>query len=220
MIDVLYCLENTNSKYNNFEIRHSILSLLKFGNPKKIFIAGYCNQTIKGLSNKIIHIPHTNPNATKSYKIASRIAYALSKSDIDEDFIWFADDYILTSKVDLSNYPYYHTGVLDAKPQSSNYSFYKHATAKYLKELGKDCFNFDCHTPIRYNKSNFLAIFKEHHNPGKMYLVKSLYCNMLGIDGILTNDSKVDKSGINGVISLSENINEITIKKIKRLIND
>ncbi len=220
MIDVLYCLEQNGSNFNDFEIRHSILSLLKFGNPNRIYIAGYCNQSIKSLSNKITHIPHTNKNATKSYKIASRIAYALNHSDIEDNFIWFADDYILTKKVDLSIYPHYQTGILDAKPQSSNYSFYKHSTAKYLKELGFNCLNFDCHTPIRYNKSAFLDIFATHHKAGKMYLVKSMYCNVLGIEGTLTNDSKVDKSGVNGVISLSESINEITIKRIRRLLND
>lgn len=219
MIDVLYCLEKGNRLNFDNEIILSIRSLLKFGNPNRIFIAGSISQRVLKLSDKIIHIEHRNPNGTKSFKIAHRIATVCKNTDISDDFIWFADDYILTQKVDLSKYPHYISGNLGNTKIQNAYSYFKINTHKYLTELGFTSDNFDCHTPIIYNKEKFLEIFREHHNAGKMLLVKSTYANILGVKGILTNDSKVDKSGVNSVISLSDNNHSNLLKRINLILS-
>lgn len=218
MIDVLYCLEKGNRVNFDTEIQLSIRSLLKFGNVDRIFIAGSISQKVLRMSPKIVHIEHRNPNGTKSFKIAHRIAHVCKNTDISNDFIWFADDYILTKKLDLETYPYYQTGTLGHKKILNAYTYFKLYTHKYLSELGFNSDNFDCHTPVLYNKEKFIKIFNEHHQASKMLLVKSTYCNILGIEGIPTNDSKVDKSGVNGIISLSDNINSNLLKKINTIL--
>jgi hypothetical protein len=188
MIDIVYIL-GKGSKFLNIEIMLSIRSIeqakLKYRN---IVIVGEKPTFLKD----VIHIPVEEAVGVKEYRIAKKIEFVCSQPNVSDDFLFFNDDFFITKKFDIENYPYYNKGTL--KREKITHPYFKHLneTYEHLKSIGKETNHFDLHVPIVYNKKKFLEL--SHIWDKKCnFVVKSTYCNYHNIKGISKIDFKIKK---------------------------
>ena len=122
-MDILYIIGRGTSHCNNFELRMSLRSLEKYGKGVgRIFIAGYCPEW---LSDNVIKVPFIQPYemprnlAEKHINMISTVLYAVSNTDIDNEFLLSMDDHIFIRPTDFDNYPFYTKkfGEFDHLPQ-------------------------------------------------------------------------------------------------------
>ncbi len=61
-----------------------------------------------------------------------------------------------------------------------------------LKQMNKDTWNFDIHTPIKYSRDKFIEAMEsvDWRKPNG-YVIKSLYCNYFDIEGMPHIDLKI-----------------------------
>ena len=94
-MDVLYVIGNSSQWGNHEELRYSIRSFQKhYKDLGKVFVVGHRPLWLQN----VIHIPAEDPYASTETNIVSKILLGCI-SDISEDFIFSADDYILLQDV-------------------------------------------------------------------------------------------------------------------------
>ncbi len=180
-IDVVYLI-NKQSNHNNIELVYSLRSLEKYlKNYRDIYIIGELPD------NFLINIKHYNikDEFYKQQNIMQKIKFACNIVGLSENFIFFNDDHFLCKEVDANTYPYYFsTSKFNKIIVREETDVYRNITADTYKLLMQKNFNnypkyFDIHTPIIYNKAEFIRIMElVNWDATKIgYLVKSLYCN-------------------------------------------
>ena len=122
-----------------------------------------------------------------------KILKACDNEDISDNFMFWNDDFFLLKNVDALNYSFYYAGDLkNAIPKNQN-NWYQDYIVETIEELKKRDFNtgnFDIHCPIIYNKYKF-KIATTPYDFNKKLIIKSIYCNTLGIQGHFMDDCKV-----------------------------
>lgn len=191
--DLVYILGKESGWLNN-EIRYSLRSVEKFlKNYGNVFVFGECPHFLD--TSRIIHVPNTDTSRDKALNIKSKLVAICSHADVSEDFMLFNDDYFLMSDIDASNYPYLYKCELEHSATINRTIYREHvlSTIAVLKERGLPTRNFDTHKPIIYNKEKLMSVIFQYPWDKKFnYVMRSLYCNTLGIEGVLQPDCKIN----------------------------
>lgn len=193
MVDIVYALGN-GSVWNDNEIRYSLRSVEKH-------LRGYRNVYIVGklplFLKNIFHIPYDDIYRCKETNIYYKILRACQEQNISDDFLFFNDDHFLNNHFDAQTFPSFHKGdLINLINRLPEYNLYRRSlimTAKTLKSLNLSTINFDTHTPLLYNKSNFLEIMPKYDWSNRFgFTVKSMYANSLKLQGTAEPDYKLN----------------------------
>lgn len=194
MIDVVYIL-GKESRWFDTEIKYSIRSVERY-------LIGYRNIYLIGtkpsfFNDRVIEIPYEDIYGNKARNIMTKIRRACLDKRISKNFMLFNDDYFLLKTTDAQLYPYYYKNTLTQALDRNrgNYEFYKHVeqTIAALKQNNYPLLNFDSHYPIIYNKAKFTQVVAKYDwNLAHGLIMKSTYCNTLGITGELKEDCKIN----------------------------
>jgi hypothetical protein len=191
--DLVYILGKESAWLNN-ELRYSLRSVEKYlKNYRKVFVFGECPHFLD--TNNIIHVPNADTSHDKAVNIKNKLVAICSHADVSEDFMFFNDDYFLMGDVDASNYEYQYKCDLNHSASINRTIYREHvlSTIDVLKEKGLCLNNFDTHKPIIYNKEKLMGVIFQYRWDRKFnYVMRSLYCNTLGIEGVLAPDCKIN----------------------------
>lgn len=182
------------SKWNNNELKYSLRSIEKHvSGVRNIYIIGHLPSFVKN----VIYIPFEDTGKCKETNIYNKVVRACQEPDISEDFLFFNDDHFILQDVVGAEFPIYHKGdlvtVVHRLKPGNRYRRCVERTMRTLHALGYRTNNFDIHSPIIYNKSKFLyAMDRYDWTPKYTFVVKSLYANTLGIDGVKEFDCKLN----------------------------
>lgn len=192
MTTILIPLGN-GSKYHNRELRLCLHSIKRYATGyDRIVIAGD-DPKIRGLSTPFIPIKEIH--GPKAARIAWKFMRAMAQIEDDEIILW-ADDYVMLKPFDLRELPYQHIGALRerAGARRGEYPAALLATGIALERAGYPAFDFDTHHPMRVSKKLFISLTqwweRSLREPFGL-LVKSTYCNVLGISAQHVVDCKV-----------------------------
>ena len=193
-MDLIYIL-GTGSKWENNEIRYSLRSVEKHVKGlDRVFIIGELPVFLQP-SDKLIHIHCADSSQDKAVNIMRKLKVACMDERISERFMFFNDDYFMFKNIEIESYPYYHKCDLDLteKINLSAYHYHVVSTNNLLKSKGLRNMNFDIHKPIIYEKKllNDIIDGTNWNLPiGEGHIMRSLYCNTLGIVGSYKKDNK------------------------------
>lgn len=192
MIDVVYCL-GKGSKYKNNELRFSLRSIEKnlsgFG---KVWIVGVRPEWLQDINHIPAEDPYTYP---PDRNIMEKLKKACEHPEVSENFLFVNDDHYLLHTFTAEAFPYYYNDYLMdyvKRRGMDGYGRRANNTHEYLTENGVQTKNFDIHYPIIYNKAAFLnqvcgAPWSDKHDG---FVIKSLYANMMGVQGEPIKDGK------------------------------
>jgi hypothetical protein len=113
--------------------------------------------------------------------IKSKIIAGLNYAD---EIFFMNDDVYLLQETDPKLHPYYYYGTLKYYSESGT-----RPLETRLEEYGRSTKNFDLHYPLVYRK-DFIDV-AEKFSPDT--IVKSMYCNYMGIPGTESYDCKLIK---------------------------
>jgi len=194
-MDVVYVL-GTGSRWNDNELRFSLRSLeknlLEFRN---VFIVGEC----PGFLQNVIHIPATdifNPAINADGNIITKVLAACTDKRLSDDFLFINDDHLILQPVNIADVPPLHKGDMATyDPEYWKLNYWRgrlKSTMQVLQERDMATLNFDCHTPIVFNKEMFFRIMNTFdYRQGIGYTMKSLYGNTVYPDAPFLTDQKV-----------------------------
>lgn len=192
-MDVLY-LCGEGSVWNNTELKYSLRSLEKNYNADKVHVIGVLPYFLN--QSTVNYIPAKNVSRNAAINIMEKIKLACQLPELSDDFIFMNDDYFLLKP--LSNeIPFYYKqeSLLTSIKinQGNEYGFHLKATVQALNQNNFAIKNFDAHCPIVYNKTKMLQVINGYNWQGLKhgYVMKSLYCNTLGISGEYMDDLKL-----------------------------
>lgn len=159
------------------ELRFCLRSLEKFLDPFEVTIVG---KVIPDWITGITNIALPDLPGRKQLSIKRKIMAALHLYD---EIFYLADDVYLLKHFVAKNFPYFYDGVLTKRNVEGGAGVLK----TELQAMGKQFLNFDCHNPVIYRK-DFLQIIPLFADNG---LVKSAYCNYLGVQATQRRDAKI-----------------------------
>lgn len=194
-MDIVYI--NTKTLWKNNEIRYSLRSVEKYvKNYDRIFLVGFKPDFI---SDSVIHIPCEDVYQNKARNIMTKVLLAANTEMLSDNFMLLNDDYFFLKEIDAPTYPYYWKCDLVKTIQIQKNEYQKHVipTFRELNNRGLPTKNFDTHKPIIYNKQLFKEVVKQYNWDLPFgYVLRSIYCNTLRIDGIQRIDNKINHSHI------------------------
>lgn len=192
MISIVYVL-GTASPCNNLELKYSLASIRKYCESKyRVFIIG----DHPGFEGDFIHIPDTDRGRNKQHNIMLKIQTACNIPDISNPFLFVNDDFVFIRPFTPLQIPeYYNTNLTRMWKSKRKVGHYKTAlfnTLIALSEKDLPIRHYDIHTPTLYKKDDFLFAmslynWKEMHG----FVIKSLYWNTIGTNGVSHPDPKV-----------------------------
>lgn len=194
MTDIVYILGNE-SRWDDKEILYSVRSVEKnVHNYRRIYIVGKKPLFFNSL---ITEIPYEDIYINKARNIMHKIHRAAGDKRITNNFMLLNDDYFITQPIDANHYPYYYKCDLaeSIKINAHNLDYIGHLQSTRRALLNKDLptKNFDTHYPIIYNKKKFRDVcFKYDWRVPDGYIMRSIYCNTLGIPGVERKDCKIN----------------------------
>ena len=194
-MDVVYI--NSKSRWSNNEIKYSLRSLEKYVSGfRDVYIVGFKPSF---LSDNIIHKPFEDRFDNKASNIMLKVLEAAKNDDISEDFVLLNDDYFFLNPTSIVDYPHYWKCDLAHTIQIQRNEYQQHVipTLAELKARGLPTKNFDVHKPIIYNKKAFIDVVQRYDwNRPYGYILRSIYCNTIGIEGVERLDNKINHSHI------------------------
>lgn len=155
------------------ELRYSLRSIALYLQPKEVLIIG---EKLPDWINNVtwIYLPDivSKKQLTIKYKTLAALQYSKQVLQMNDDV------YLLSPYVP----GYYYHGDLKSVGESG-----AKPLLKELEKLNKPTKNYDGHYPISYD-NRFTEVFS---NFNEDVIVKSAYCNYLGIDGEFVPDNKI-----------------------------
>jgi hypothetical protein len=182
------------SHNDDIELRMTLRSIDKhISGVRNIYIVGKCPAWVCN----VIHVPMEDEHPCKETNIYRKILAACKLPTISDDFLFFNDDHFILQDFVACEFPYFYKGLLQQVPRKlppySKYGVCVNNTATVLLGKGLRERNFDTHTPIIYNKHKFQEIMPGHDWEQRFsYVVKSLYANLLEIEGVKVPDCKIN----------------------------
>lgn len=189
--DVVYLL-GKRSAWDDNELRYSLRSVERhLKNIGTVYIIGGDPSFLN--PETFIHIPYADIHKNKARNIKDKI-YSICQLDaVSDNFMLFNDDYFLNQDIDATNYPYYHKCKLQETMliQRNEYSRHVSPTFDILRSQGFRTWNYDVHKPIIYNKRLFMETMDKYDWEREYgFIIRSLYCNTLKVDGAYKKDGK------------------------------
>ena len=155
------------------ELRYSLRSIERFYRGNEVVIIG--SKLPDWINNvtwiRVEDIPNRK-QLTIKYKILAALEYT--------DEIYFMNDDVFL--LEPPTFKYYYHGDLASVGESG-----ARPLLKQLQSFGKTTKNFDGHYPLVYRRDFKLILEKFAHD----VIVKSAYCNYLGVEGELIPDNKI-----------------------------
>lgn len=183
------------SKWENMELRFALRGISKFIPNSRIVIIGEC----PGFLQNVLHIPAgDDPNIeSKERNIMRKVLLACDHPEVSDDFLFTNDDIFILQRIP-EKLPYYYDKSLERKIQARRGVDHYHRamvnTFNILKAEGLPAMNYDIHYPVIYNKTLFRDVMKMYDwSVQDGYVVKSLYCNTLEVQGVKSPDYKLAK---------------------------
>lgn len=192
-MDVVY-LCGEGSIWNNTELKYSLRSLEKYYTPENVYVIGVLPYFLN--TNKVKFIEAKNTSRNAAYNIMKKAYLAASIPELSQKFIFMNDDYFLLKPLP-ENIPYFYknASLLDSvyKNGSNDYAFHLKTTIEALNKKNLPLKNFDTHCPIIYDKDLLKEVIDSYNWEGLKsgYVLRSLYCNTLGIQGEYKEDLKL-----------------------------
>lgn len=143
-----------------------------------------------------LHFPMPSGPEWKEKNIWDKVMYGCGKDGLSENFLFTNDDIFITKPIEADNYPFYYKGSCyeSMKINKGKYRATMNHTKNLLERRGFKDMNADIHTPIIYNKTEFLNTFEPEHFETKWgYGIKSLYCAFNRKDMTFMDDCKIGK---------------------------
>lgn len=196
MIDVVYIIGNGSAWQDN-ELRYSLRSMEKhLKNYSRLIIVGELPAFINPETVEFIPVVEQH-QLNKAKNIMYKVYTACDpKYNFTDNILVLNDDYFFVYDVDGLNVPYYHKCDLlhTIKINGVNeYRNYVEATVKVLQARNLPIKNFDVHKPIVYNKTKLRTVCLSYDwMQSYGYILRSLYCNTLGIEGTFQLDCKIN----------------------------
>lgn len=185
----------TGSIWNDTELKFALRSIeIHYPDLGNVYLVGEKPKWIKPKS--VIHIPAADRpgQENKESNIARKVYLACTQPSLSQEFIFMNDDHFLLSPIPPLPY-YYHEDLLHTLTNRVTHDSYYtsiHNTTEALHKARKPTKNFDSHAPIIYDKDEFRKAMDAYNwDIHYGYLVKSLYCNTLYIQGELYDDMKI-----------------------------
>ncbi len=195
MIDIVYI--NQKTPWGNKELMYSLRSVEKYvKNYRNIYLVGHKPRFI---SDQVIHVPYDDKFVNKATNIMMKVLTGSEQPDLSENFMLLNDDYFFVGDIDAPTYPYYWKCDLTKTIQIQRNEYQQHVipTFKALLDKGLPTKNFDTHKPIIYNRVLFSEVVSQYDwNIPWGYILRSIYCNTLGIEGVERIDNKINHSHI------------------------
>lgn len=194
MIDIVIPL-GTGSRLKNVELRFCLRAIEKYlTGYRNVYIVGECPTWVQNVK----HIPKPDiAGRVPDFNIMEKISVACTDNEVSSDFIMFNDDHFLLKPFDAATFPYYFDGDLDTyvkKRGLDGYGRRANNTLKTLQTLNLPRKYFDIHTPIVYNKDQFLKhVTAQDWTKPDGFIIKSLYANSLKIEGTQMKDNKINR---------------------------
>jgi hypothetical protein len=182
------------SKHDNLELRLSLRSIEKHLKPERVIV---CGHDPGFLSKNVEYIPNfpAKKENDAAWGIKENLLALCNHPDTPDTFTLANDDYFFLKPI--KDFPYYHKGELrDAMERIGSGIFYGHllATAVVLEKKKLSTKHFDGHWPIVYDKKKLKKIIEEQDWTVPLGpTIRSLYCNMLGIEGEYAEDVKANR---------------------------
>ena len=174
--DFVYIL-GTGSKQNDFEIKHSIRSIVKNANDivKDIYIIGEKPPFFD--YDKIKHIPAQDLHGVNLRNEIHKLRIACSNKKISDDFVLMNDDFFIKNPID--EIAVENKGLLSESisEHTTKKGSYYNIMCKTDDLLGDDANDFSLHTPFIYNKVKLLEITKEVQEKYRTVLLRTFYAN-------------------------------------------
>lgn len=182
------------SPWQDGELRYCLRGVEKYLNGiDDLIIVGRCPDWLKG----VIHIPcKDNPDGSfRDRNIYNKVRVAIESGHAGTDFLFFNDDHFLLHDFDANVFPYHYQHSLTSYAQSlKTSSLYRNTLTNTLNLLvgrNQPEKHFDIHAPIIYNSDLFLKhVSSVDWSVRYGYGIKSLYCNLSGIEGEEYEDLK------------------------------
>lgn len=210
MIDCVYVL-GSGSTWADNELRFSLRSLfVNMPDLGNVYVVGRCPAWL----TNVVHLEWPDNYKCKERNIMEKLAYACGHPDLSETFLHVHDDHFMLKPGNGADVPFWHSCELEKignsvrkKQPSNNWGLAVLNTHAALKEAGHTTKNFDVHFPMLFNKNLYPEIMDRYNWRGEMrgYVVKSLYANTLGIEGVKTSDIK-----LNGKIDLRQVVDKLS----------
>ncbi len=189
-MDVVYIL-GTGSRWNNNEIRYSLRGVERFLlNYQDVYIFGSTVSDLVGIKQ----IP-MKENSSKENNIMQKILRACQEPSVSDPFLLFHDDHYLVKLRDAQAFPYYFDTTIENMytRREVNDTYKKALFNSYtaLKTQNLPTLHYDSHTPVLIHKTRFPGIMAMYPPKPDGYVIKSLYCNTLGVQPTFEPDYKI-----------------------------
>ena len=191
MMDVVYILRNSGTRWMNNEIKYSIRSLEKNFDFNKLFIIGALPKFIDPL--KVGFIASEDPFTNRLKNAIHKIKIACQSEDVSDNFILMNDDFFFLRKVE--SIEYFDKGFLEDSEEnhSTKEGEYYRAirdTLRFLQEIGiEHPIDFEVHYPMVINKKKFLETIEKVSID--RFLFRSIYGNLNNIESKQIRDVKI-----------------------------
>lgn len=185
------------SPWDNNELRYCLRGIEKhLRGVGDVVIVGECPEWLTG----VIHIPCKDRWEAhyRDFNIYNKIRVGIESGLLGEEFLFFNDDHFLLSDFDACSFPYYYSQSLHIQENLlKNKSHYRNVLTNSLNLLVsryRPVKHFDVHAPITYNSDLFLQhVSSVDWRKPYGYAIKSLYCNLVGIEGEEYEDLKINE---------------------------
>ena len=205
MTDIIYPLKSDTAHDCN-ELKYSLRSVdMYLQNVGRIYIIS--DSLPDWIQNvELIRVKDYPGLRVKEFNIATKVCAACNNENVSDPFLFMNDDHFLLRGYYGGMFPYYYSSSLDEKVKlrrpGDPYRTSCENTLKYLQANNKPTKYFDIHSPILYCKDVFKQIIERANWKDYGFVIKSLYCNLLGIEGECMSDLKLgpplDLSSIEG----------------------
>lgn len=192
-IDVVYILGGI-PHWKDQELLYSLRSLEQHvKNVRNVILVG---RKPSFLNDTIIHIPHVDAYTNKARNIMAKVYRACQDRRFSPEILFLNDDYFFFKDIDAATYPYVYKCDLEhsIKINQNDYGIHVKSTYNALWNRQLPTKNFDTHKPIRFNRVKLREVC-DAYDWSKIthgFILKSLYCNTLKIEGSFLLDNKIN----------------------------
>jgi len=200
-IDVVYVFRNT-GKTEDVEMKYSLRSVKKnLRDYRKIWVVGESPKFLEDVCVPFELIPATDPFPASQHNVRAKLKKVLADDRVTDEFILMNDDFFFLSEEIAGAIPFFRQGTIPLhiewrmEQEESPYVRALKAAKDALERRGLPLTDFECHIPILYDKAYLGPVLGDDiFDWAATYgmVIRSLYCNYLGIKGERCMDLKVD----------------------------
>ncbi len=190
MIDLVYIV-GTGSHWEDNELRYSMRSVERhLKGVGKVWIVGHVPEWLDNIHE--IKMADISQGYEPEFNVMTKLKRAAESYYLSEDFLFMNDDFFFLSDMNATEIPYFYDGTIQdwlAKRSLDRYGHCANNTLKELNKLNRPTKNFELHYPMVFNKEVLGNMLPAKHS----LTIRSLYANMMSIEGVQSDDCKSDR---------------------------